>query len=176
MDEIGTRAEVAAVSTIAQRGVALVASAHGVELRSVLANPDLNNLVGGTQKVILSGGELKSRISSAGQGDGSDASVDRRKGQSERHREPVFTVAIEIVDWNRWKIYKNVAETIDALLGHRIIEWEERWVDQKTNDFYARFTSNARPTGSASAHGKGWMKELIRSLAPPPSSSTAKRS
>lgn len=46
VDEIGRRAEVLAAHTTKQRGIRLVASAHG-DLRSLLRNPDLNGLLGG---------------------------------------------------------------------------------------------------------------------------------
>lgn len=41
IDEIGTEAECIAARTIAQRGVQLVATAHGNELQNVLKNPRL---------------------------------------------------------------------------------------------------------------------------------------
>lgn len=45
IDEIGTEAECIAARTIAQRGVQLVATAHGNELQNVLKNPSLADLV-----------------------------------------------------------------------------------------------------------------------------------
>lgn len=53
VDEIGSPAEAAAVRGIAQRGVAMVGTAHGTDLSSLLANPDLNSLVGGIHQVTL---------------------------------------------------------------------------------------------------------------------------
>ena len=49
IDEIGTEAECQAARTIAQRGVQLVATAHGNALENVIKNPALNLLVGGIQ-------------------------------------------------------------------------------------------------------------------------------
>lgn len=46
IDEIGRVAEVRAARTIKERGVRIVASAHG-NFRSLLKNPDLNGLLGG---------------------------------------------------------------------------------------------------------------------------------
>lgn len=54
VDEIGTAQEVAAVKGSAQRGIVFIGTAHGVALANLIANPDLNALVGGTQSVILS--------------------------------------------------------------------------------------------------------------------------
>lgn len=53
MDEVGGVQEVNAVKTIAQRGVMMVATAHGVSLASLLKNPDLNGLVGGVCQVTI---------------------------------------------------------------------------------------------------------------------------
>lgn len=54
VDELGTAAEVAAVRSIAQRGVALVATAHGIRLQGLMANPELNALLGGFKQVTIS--------------------------------------------------------------------------------------------------------------------------
>jgi stage III sporulation protein SpoIIIAA len=53
IDEIGTKEEVKAARTIAQRGVAIVATAHGVSLDSLMKNPDLLPLLGGIGPVTL---------------------------------------------------------------------------------------------------------------------------
>lgn len=53
IDEIGTAQEVRSVKSIAQRGVAMVATAHGVRLESMLKNPELNPLLGGLEQVTL---------------------------------------------------------------------------------------------------------------------------
>jgi len=42
VDEIGSSEEVRAVKSIAQRGVMLVGTAHGVSLSSLITNPELN--------------------------------------------------------------------------------------------------------------------------------------
>ena len=60
VDEIGSPAEAAAVRGIAQRGVAMVGTAHGTDLSSLLANPDLNSLVGGIHQVTLGDTEARS--------------------------------------------------------------------------------------------------------------------
>ena len=53
VDEIGSANEVRAVKSIAQRGVMLVGTAHGVSLRSLISNPELNTLVGGVHQVVV---------------------------------------------------------------------------------------------------------------------------
>lgn len=49
IDEIGTKLEAIAASTIAQRGIQLVATAHGVTIENLIMNPSLEMLVGGVQ-------------------------------------------------------------------------------------------------------------------------------
>ena len=49
IDEIGTEAEALAARTIAQRGVQLIATAHGGHLENLLKNPSLTDLLGGIQ-------------------------------------------------------------------------------------------------------------------------------
>ena len=49
IDEIGTRLEATAASTIAQRGIQLVGTAHGVTIENLTVNPSLEMLVGGIQ-------------------------------------------------------------------------------------------------------------------------------
>lgn len=49
IDEIGTELEALAASTIAQRGVQLVGTAHGVTVENIVKNPHLQILVGGIE-------------------------------------------------------------------------------------------------------------------------------
>lgn len=56
VDEIGTTAEALACRTIAERGVQLIGTAHGLLLENILKNPTLADSVGGIQSVTL--GEL----------------------------------------------------------------------------------------------------------------------
>ena len=66
VDEIGSPAEAAAVRGIAQRGVAMVGTAHGTDLSSLLANPDLNSLIGGVHQVTLGDAEARSGLQNIG--------------------------------------------------------------------------------------------------------------
>jgi stage III sporulation protein SpoIIIAA len=61
IDEIGTELEAAAARTIAERGVQLVATAHGNSLDNLLVNPTLSDLVGGIQTVTLGDEEARRR-------------------------------------------------------------------------------------------------------------------
>ena len=61
IDEIGTEAEASAARTIAERGVQLIATAHGKTLENLLQNPTLMDLIGGIQAVTLSDEEARRR-------------------------------------------------------------------------------------------------------------------
>jgi len=61
IDEIGTEREALAARTIAERGVQLVATAHGNELANLIRNPTLCDLIGGLQSVTLGDEEARRR-------------------------------------------------------------------------------------------------------------------
>jgi stage III sporulation protein SpoIIIAA len=71
VDEVGTEAEALACRTIAERGVTLIATAHGCFLENLIKNPTLSDLIGGVQSVTLvggSGGGCGLRVCGAGGG------------------------------------------------------------------------------------------------------------
>jgi len=102
IDEIGTQAEALAARTIAERGVQLIATAHGNELENLLQNPTLSDLVGGIQAVTLGDEEARRR--------GTQKTVLERKAP------PTFDVLIEIRDKDRFAVYADVAEVVDRAL------------------------------------------------------------
>jgi stage III sporulation protein SpoIIIAA len=102
IDEIGTELEAQAARTIAERGVQLIATAHGNTLENLMLNPTLCDLVGGVQTVTLSDEEARRR--------GTQKSVLERKAP------PTFDVVVEIHNWNRVAVHPDVSETVDALL------------------------------------------------------------
>jgi stage III sporulation protein SpoIIIAA len=105
IDEIGTEAEALAARTIAERGVQLIGTAHGIDLENLMVNPTLSDLIGGIGAVTLSDEEAKRRGT--------------RKTVLERKAPPTFDVVIEIQDRNRLAIHAPVDDVIDALLrGH----------------------------------------------------------
>ena len=59
IDEIGIELDANAARTIAERGVQLVATAHGNTLDNLIMNPTLSDLVGGVQSVTL--GDIEAR-------------------------------------------------------------------------------------------------------------------
>jgi stage III sporulation protein SpoIIIAA len=102
IDEIGTELEAAAARTIAERGVQLIATAHGQTLENLLVNPTLNDLLGGIQSVTLSDEEARRR--------GTQKSVLERKAP------PTFDVLVEIQDRDRVAIHMPLAEVVDTAL------------------------------------------------------------
>jgi hypothetical protein len=102
IDEIGTELEAAAARTIAERGVQLIATAHGQTLENLLVNPTLNDLLGGIHSVTLSDEEARRR--------GTQKSVLERKAP------PTFDVLIEIQDRDRMAIHQPLADVVDQAL------------------------------------------------------------
>lgn len=120
VDEIGTEAEAQAARTIAERGVMLIATAHGNSLESLIKNPTLSDLVGGIQSVTLGDDEAKRRSS--------------QKTVLEREKQPTFDIVIEILDRNTLAVYKDTTEAVDYILRGWPIRPEIRKVD-KVYDF-----------------------------------------
>lgn len=119
VDEIGTEAEAQAARTIAERGVMLIATAHGNTLENLIKNPTLSDLVGSIQSVTLGDDEAKRRGS--------------QKTVLEREKQPTFDIVIEIIDRNTLAIYKDTSEAVDYILRGWPIRPEIRKVD-KTYD------------------------------------------
>jgi len=112
IDEIGTEAEAAAARTIAERGVQLVATAHGHSLENLISNPTLADLLGGIESVTLGDDEARRRRS--------------QKTVLERRQAPTFDVLIEIQDRSRLSVHHDVTRVVDALLRRRPIAPEIR--------------------------------------------------
>ena len=119
VDEIGTEAEAQAARTIAERGVMLIATAHGNSLESLIKNPTLSDLVGGIQSVTLGDDEAKRRSS--------------QKTVLEREKQPTFDIVVEILDRNTLAVYKDTAEAVDYILRGWPIRPEIRKVDKVYN-------------------------------------------
>ena len=115
IDEIGTELEANAARTIAERGVQLVATAHGNTLENLVQNPTLSDLIGGIQAVTL--GDIEAR---------------RRRTQKtvlERKAPPTFDVLVEIQGRNNVLIAPDVGETVDKVLRGFRVALESRWVE-----------------------------------------------
>ncbi|WP_303902377.1 single-stranded DNA-binding protein [Thiohalomonas denitrificans] len=105
VDEIGTAEEALAARTIAERGVQLIATAHGNSLDNLVMNPTLADLVGGVQTVTLSDEEARFRHS--------------RKSVNERKTSPTFDVVIELTERKAFTVHPDSADAVDQLLMGR---------------------------------------------------------
>ena len=129
IDEIGRAPEVEAARTCKQRGVRMVASAHG-DLRKLVKNKHLRGLIGGIQTVTLSDGAAKAEAKK-------NNTETLNKLKAERGGEPVFDTIIELSRGrhNDWSIIHNSAHAVDAILDMQQYEVECRSRDPKTGNF-----------------------------------------
>lgn len=117
IDEIGRELEALAARTIAERGVQLVATAHGRTMENLLLNPTLSDLVGGIESVTLSDEEARRRGT--------------QKTVLERRAPPTFDVLIEIQERDRLVVHPDVAASVDALVRGFPPSPELRYRDEK---------------------------------------------
>lgn len=102
IDEIGRELEAMAARTIAERGVQLIATAHGRTLENLLLNPTLSDLIGGIESVTLSDEEARRRGT--------------QKTVLERRSPPTFDILVEIQERDLMVVHGDVAESVDAML------------------------------------------------------------
>src|SRR5215469_2438040 len=112
IDEIGTEAEAQAARTIAERGVQLIATAHGRTLDNLLMNPTLSDLLGGIHAVTLSDEEARRR--------GTQKTVLERKAP------PTFDTLVEIRNREEFSVYHDTASVVDTFLRGRSTRPEVR--------------------------------------------------
>jgi len=108
-DEIGRPAEVDAMQTVKERGVRVIASAHG-NLRSLVANNKLCGLIGGVETVTVGDGKAYRDQSMLGQ---------FSKVRQQRAGSPVFDVVIELKpkEVDKWTIILGVEKAVDKILS-----------------------------------------------------------
>ena len=135
IDEMGTEREASAARTIAERGVQLVATAHGNSLDNLVLNPTLSDLVGGVQAVTLGDQEARYR--------GTQKTVLERKAP------PTFDVVVEIQSWERVAVHDGVANVVDQWLRGFPVAPELRWLDESGQ--VNRSRAEARPSEAAPA-------------------------
>jgi len=119
IDEIGRELEAQAARTIAERGVQLVATAHGRTLENLLLNPTLSDLVGGIESVTLSDEEARRRGT--------------QKTVLERRAPPTFDILIELEERNRILVHPDVAAAVDTLVRGYPPQPEIRYRDENDN-------------------------------------------
>ncbi|MEO7001816.1 MAG: R3H domain-containing nucleic acid-binding protein, partial [Ktedonobacterales bacterium] len=145
IDEIGTELEAQAARTIAERGVQLIATAHGRTLENLLLNPTLADLVGGIQAVTLGDEEARRR--------GTQKTVLERKAP------PTFDVLAEQQSWREVIVHREVASAVDELLRGQSPTAERRTRDEHDHVKVQRITVQPQDTpagwGGAGAGSMG---------------------
>lgn len=136
IDEIGRPNEAEAARTCRQRGVRLVASAHG-DLRKLLKNPKLRALVGGVETVTLGDAQAKVEAKRHTHSSGGDAAVAAgmiSKLKAQRSGAPVFDVVVELRRGahHEWRVILDVAEAVDAILDGKQYTAQRRTRDPTT--------------------------------------------
>jgi hypothetical protein len=86
----------------------MVATAHGVDLQSLLSNPELVPLLGGKQTVIL--GDGAARRFQGG-----------HKTRTERKGPPTFTAAVEVLAVDRWV----AAGGVNSCWPGKVVAWSD---------------------------------------------------
>ncbi len=119
IDEIGREMEAIAARTIAERGVQLIATAHGNTLDNLVMNPTLSDLVGGIESVTLSDEEARRRGT--------------QKTVLERRAPPTFNILVEIQDRERLMVHKDVSMAVDNWVRGRPLQGELRYRDDDGN-------------------------------------------
>lgn len=119
IDEIGTELEALAASTIAQRGVQLVGTAHGMTIDNVIKNPSLQILVGGIESVTLGDEEARKRKV--------------QKTILERKGPPTFTCAVEMISRTECRVHHRLDATVDAILAGKTPLFEVRHMADEAN-------------------------------------------
>ncbi|GMH34227.1 hypothetical protein BSKO_02061 [Bryopsis sp. KO-2023] len=143
VDEVGRRQETDACRSIAERGVQIIATAHGRILENLMNNPEIVGLLGGIGSVVVGDKAASDRS----KGDGM-----ARKSTLERQRPPVFEVVVEIRDRDEWVIH-NVKASVDNLLRGLDTEVEVRKRHQSTGEVSVT-KKNYSPGGSLETPSK----------------------
>src|SRR3989442_2762732 len=110
--EYGTEPEALAARTIAERGVQVIATAHGQTLDNLLMNPTLSDLLGGIHAVTLSDEEARRR--------GTQKTVLERKAP------PTFDTLVEIRNREEFSVYHETSSVVAAFLRGRSARPEVR--------------------------------------------------
>lgn len=130
IDEIGRPTEVQAALTSKQRGVRMIASAHG-DLRSLVKNRDIVGLIGGLETVTLGDEEAKAEAKRKGH-------QQPNKQKTQRAGAPIFEIIVELHrgHQNDWTVILNTAKAVDQILDGEKYEVQRRLRDTRTGCFY----------------------------------------
>jgi len=130
IDEIGRITEVEAARTCKQRGVRMIASAHG-DLRKLVKNPKLKGLIGGVETVTLGDTAAKSEAKERG-------FSGMHKLRAQRAGTPVFDMIVEIRRQcpHEWYITLDTSKAVDSILEGAQYEAQRRVRNPKDGSFH----------------------------------------
>ena len=136
IDEVGCPAEVNAAKTCKQRGVRLVASAHG-DLRQLVKNTLLCGLVGGVSTVSLNDAEARAEMKRRQEGNpnsGIGSTPGFQNQSARRVGAPVFDIIVELRRGahHEWRVVLDTANAVDRILEGGAFHSQRRKRDPKT--------------------------------------------
>ena len=110
IDEIGRRGEVNAAQTCKERGVRIIASAHG-DLGGLVRNSELCGLLGGIETVTVGDSEARKHAKH-------NLLPFASKVRTQRKGPPVFDAVIELGrgNLNEWKVIVPSSAAVDSIL------------------------------------------------------------
>lgn len=131
IDEIGRPTEVEAARTCKNRGVRLIASAHG-DLRKLVRNPQIKGLIGGVEQVTLGDAQAKEEETRTGR---------LQKLKPQRAGPPTFDIIVELRrgEYNEWRIVLDSGSAIDAILEGSTYPAQRRIRNPETGTFQVDF-------------------------------------
>jgi stage III sporulation protein SpoIIIAA len=139
IDEIGRSTEVEAAQTCKQRGVRMIASAHG-DLRSLIKNPKLRGLVGGVERVIIGDEQAKfERNQDCMKQPKSERQGGKlQKVKAQRAGAPTFDVIVELRRGvhHEWRVVLDVAGAVDQILDGEQYKSQLRTRNPKTGTMH----------------------------------------
>lgn len=112
VDELSIKEDAWACRSVAERGVSLLATAHGDDFESVLNNNALSVLFGNVRSVTLGDREATRRRSN--------------KTALEREFKPVFDVVVVLVSFDLVAVYTQVETAVDMILNGGTVKPEIR--------------------------------------------------
>lgn len=136
IDEIGRSTEVVAAQTCKNRGVRLIASAHG-NFRSLTRNANLRGLIGGVQNVTIGDEQAKEEAQR-------HHSKTISKTKAERAGSHIFEIIVELSrgEHHSWRIVTSTAEALDLVLDGQDYLAQQRTRDPSTGAIQIEFISN----------------------------------
>ncbi|KAG7359641.1 3'-5' exonuclease [Nitzschia inconspicua] len=147
IDEIGNRMQVTAARTAKDRGVRMIATAHG-DLCGLIDNPSLNGLVGGIDTIPISDAmaslEQDRRIRNKNALERGFCCQRRQsppKLKTQRVLEPIFDVIVEVTasDKNAMKVVPDTARAVDDVLANMPYFAHMRFKDPDTGLIFYEF-------------------------------------